>query len=107
MTGGHDLTAGHVIHTVGPVWNGGGAGEDDLLRGCYEGSMALAAEAGLRTIAFPAVSTGVYRFPVPRAARIAVAAVAESLIPEFESVIFCCFGAEVTQAYNEALAGYR
>ncbi len=109
MTGGHKLNARHVIHTVGPVWNGGGDGEDDLLRGCYRNSMTLAAEAGLRTIAFPAISTGVYRFPIPRATRIAVAAVAEALAayPLFESVIFCCFGADVTNAYRETLAEYR
>ena len=109
MTAGYDLTARHVIHTVGPIWNGGAAGEDDLLRSCYLCSMVLAADAGLRTIAFPAISTGVYRFPVPRATRIAVATVAECLAasPEFERVTFCTFGAEVTGAYTEALADYR
>ncbi len=67
MTAGYAPPALHVIHTVGPIWNGGGAGEDELLRGCYVNSMALAAEAGLKTIAFPAISTDVYRFPIPRA----------------------------------------
>ena len=109
MTGGYALPARHVIHTVGPVWNGGDAGEDDLLRNCYRRSMALAAEAGLRSIAFPAISTGVYRFPVPRATQIAVSTVAEALrgAPDFERVVFCCFGAEVTAAYDGALAAYR
>ena len=71
ITRGYRLTARHVIHTVGPIWNGGGNGEDELLRGCYRRSMALAAEAGLRSIAFPAISTGVYRFPLDRATAIA------------------------------------
>ena len=109
ITPGYSLTARHVIHTVGPIWNGGGSGEDDLLRGCYRYSMSLAAEAGLRTVAFPAISTGVYRFPVPRATRIAVDAVAEILGGDaaFERVIFCTFGAEVTAAYAEALEAHR
>jgi O-acetyl-ADP-ribose deacetylase (regulator of RNase III) len=79
ITGGHNLTARHVIHTVGPIWNGGDAGEDDLLRGCYQNSMAIATASGLRTIAFPAISTGVYRFSIPRATQIAVATVADAL----------------------------
>ncbi len=109
MTAGYDLTARHVIHTVGPIWGGGGADEDDLLRGCYRNSMALAAGSGLRTIAFPAISTGVYHFPVARATDIAVATVAETLAENaaFGQVIFCTFGAEVTQAYEAALAAYR
>ncbi len=109
ITGGHRLAARHVIHTVGPVWNGGDAGEDELLRNCYRRSMALAVDNGLRSIAFPAISTGVYRFPIPCATAIAVAAVAESLAstPGFESVIFCCFGADVTQAYRDALAEFN
>lgn len=109
MTGGYGLPARHVIHTVGPIWNGGGDGEDGLLRGCYENSLALAAEAGLNSIAFPAISTGVYRFPVPRATAIAVETVAGILRgnADFETVIFCTFGAEVTDAYAAALADYR
>ncbi len=109
MTGGHNLTARHIIHTVGPIWNGGNDGEDDLLRGCYRHSMALASEAGLRTIAFPAISTGVYRFPVSRATSIAIATVAEALTGNatFEAVIFCCFGSDVTRAYEETLSAYQ
>lgn len=72
ITGGHDLAARHVIHTVGPVWRGGGQGEDALLASAYENSLALARQNGLTTIAFPAISTGVYGFPADRAARIAV-----------------------------------
>ncbi|NKB55434.1 MAG: O-acetyl-ADP-ribose deacetylase [Alphaproteobacteria bacterium] len=109
ITAGHNLTARHVIHTVGPIWDGGTAGEDDLLRDCYRNSMALAADSALRTIAFPAISTGVYRFPILRATKIAVETVAEILRanPDFETVIFCCFGADVTAAYTDALTGYR
>jgi len=109
ITAGYNLSARHVIHTVGPIWNGGGSGEDDLLHNCYRNSMMLAADAGLRTIAFPAISTGVYRFPVPRATEIAVATVAGILGAnmDFEQVIFCTFGAEVTAAYAESLAAHR
>ncbi|MDO5613942.1 MAG: O-acetyl-ADP-ribose deacetylase [Paracoccus sp. (in: a-proteobacteria)] len=74
ITGGYDLPARHVIHTVGPVWRGGGMGEAELLADAYRNSLALARQAGLRSIAFPAISTGVYRFPPDQAARIAVAA---------------------------------
>src|SRR5215468_1013982 len=72
ITPGFRLVARHVIHTVGPVWGGGGRGEPALLRRCYEQSLALAVSNGLRSIAFPSISTGVYRFPIDRAARIAV-----------------------------------
>jgi len=77
-TGAYDLPARHVIHTVGPVWQGGGAGEDELLASCHRRSLAVAAELGCRTIAFPAISTGVYRFPVERAAGIALRTTAGS-----------------------------
>ncbi|MFV0302113.1 MAG: O-acetyl-ADP-ribose deacetylase [Paracoccus sp. (in: a-proteobacteria)] len=72
ITRGYNLPARHVIHTVGPVWKGGGAGEDELLASAYRSSLALARENGLTTIAFPAISTGIYGFPAERAARIAV-----------------------------------
>lgn len=106
ITAGHDLPARHVVHTVGPVWHGGGQGEDDLLAACYRNSLDLAAEAGCATLAFPAISTGVYRFPVARAAAIAVETVAESLArhPTITNVTFCCFGEETTQAYRETLS---
>jgi O-acetyl-ADP-ribose deacetylase (regulator of RNase III) len=106
ITKGHELPARHVIHTVGPVWRGGGHGEDGLLESCYHSSLGLAREAGARTIAFPAISTGVYRFPLERAARIAVATVADELTRDragIERVIFCTFGAEATAAYEQAL----
>jgi O-acetyl-ADP-ribose deacetylase (regulator of RNase III) len=74
VTTAGDLDARWVVHTVGPVWRGGGEGEPDLLRSCHERSLALAAEAGARTVAFPAISTGVYGYPVEKAARVALAA---------------------------------
>lgn len=76
ITGGYDLPAAHVIHTVGPVWQGGGAGEDAALASCYREALLLARRAGARTVAFPAISTGVYGFPAARAAAIAVATIA-------------------------------
>src|SRR5512134_14890 len=94
ITHGYDLPAKYVIHTVGPVWRGGGSGEDELLASCYRQSLDLADRYGCRSIAFPAISTGIYGFPAERAARIAVATVksflADRAIPE--KVIFCCFG---------------
>jgi O-acetyl-ADP-ribose deacetylase (regulator of RNase III) len=106
ITGGYDLPAKHVIHTVGPVWHGGDHGEDALLESCYRRSMEVAAENGVRSIAFPAISTGVYRFPLSRAAGIAVRTVADALTrhPEIERVIFCCFGSDAVGAYRAALA---
>ncbi len=80
ITGGHNLPARHVIHTVGPVWSGGLAGEPGLLAACYRESLRLAAEAGCRSIAFPAISTGVYGYPPDRAARIAVTVCREWLM---------------------------
>ena len=106
ITGGYRLLAKHVVHTVGPVWNGGGQGEDGLLERCYRNSIRLAREAGIRTIAFPAISTGIYRFPLDRAARIATKTVADELARDrgsVEKVIFCTFGAETTEAYRAAL----
>lgn len=106
ITKGYRLPAKFVIHTVGPVWNGGGHGEDALLESCYRNSLALAREAEVKTIAFPAISTGVYRFPLERAVAIAVATVADEIHRDrgtIEKVIFCTFGAAATDAYNQAL----
>ncbi|MBI5189334.1 MAG: O-acetyl-ADP-ribose deacetylase [Nitrospirae bacterium] len=105
LTGGHNLPARFVIHTVGPIWKGGTSGEDDLLASCYRNCMRLAAENGVRSIAFPSVSTGVYRFPVERASKIAVREVRLLLekYPEIEMVVFVCFGRNVYDAYMEAL----
>ena len=107
ITGGYRLPARHVIHTVGPVWHGGGRGEDDLLAGCYRSSLELAAAHALKTIAFPAISTGVYRFPPERAARIAVDTAAGFLAGDevLETVIFCCFGRASVEAHEAALRG--
>ena len=105
ITGAYDLPARRVVHTVGPVWRGGEHGEDGLLESCYRESLRLAAEHGARTIAFPAISTGVYGFPVPRAARIAVRAVAAGLAdhPAIRRVVLCCFGAQSQAAHERAL----
>jgi O-acetyl-ADP-ribose deacetylase (regulator of RNase III) len=101
LTRGYDLPAKYVIHTVGPVWSGGGQGEDELLRNCYRNSLELAVGHGVRTIAFPAISTGVYRFPLERATRIAVETVTGFLREhaEVDKVIFCTFGAEAYRVY--------
>ena len=105
ITGAYDLPSKHVIHTVGPVWNGGGEGEDRLLASCYRNSLALAVRHGVRTIAFPAISTGVYCFPMDRAAAIAVREVRSFLRdnPSIEKVTFVCFGSAAREAYQVAL----
>ena len=95
-TKGYDLTAGHVIHAVGPVWHGGDHGEDDLLASAYRRSFALAAELGCRVVASPAISTGVYRFPLQRAAGIAVAAAREA---DVDRVRFWLFGDDAYDAF--------
>jgi O-acetyl-ADP-ribose deacetylase len=99
-----NLPARYVIHTVGPVWNGGDHREDDLLASCHRRSLEVASELGCRTIAFPAISTGVYRFPVERAARIALAATREEVErhPEIERVRFVLFSDEHLRAFEEA-----
>jgi O-acetyl-ADP-ribose deacetylase (regulator of RNase III) len=98
------LPARYVIHTVGPVWGGGERGEDRLLANCYRNSLALAAEHGLTSIAFPAISTGVFGFPPDRAAVIALRAVREALadFPSIERVVFCCFGAQSREHHEAA-----
>ncbi len=105
ITSGHRLMARHVVHAVGPVWHGGGQGEDELLAACYRNSLRLAGEHGLKSIAFPAISTGVYRFPLERATRIAVTTVkAAAPTAGIARVIFACFGADAAAAYRAALA---
>src|SRR5690606_11800060 len=94
ITRGYRLRARHVIHAVGPVWHGGGQHEDELLAGCYRTALDLAAAHRLTSIAFPAISTGVYRFPPDRAARIAVGTVASEISAHprgIKRVVFCCF----------------
>ena len=106
ITPGFRLLARHVIHTVGPVWGGGTRGEPALLRACYERSLALAVEHGLRSIAFPSISTGAYRFPIDRAARIAVDAVrAHAAAPAPLVLIrFVCFSPRDLAIYEGLLA---
>lgn len=106
VTKGYRLPAKWVIHTVGPVWHGGKHDENRLLESCYRASMARAREVGAKSIAFPAISTGVYRFPLEGAARIAVSTVKDELArsPKIERVVFCCFGAEATRVYRRLLA---
>lgn len=106
ITAGYNLAARYVIHTVGPVWRGGDHGEAGLLAGCYRRSLEVALAKGIRSLAFPAISTGVYRFPADRAARIAVTTVAEVLAGDstLERVIFCCFGAKSAALHRAALA---
>ncbi len=106
ITQGYRLPARHVIHTVGPVWRGGGDGEPELLAGCYRNALALARQQGLKSIAFPAISTGVYGYPLAAATKVAVETVAAELdaAPEIEQAIFCCFGAKTLEAYRAGLA---
>ena len=106
LTPGYRLPAKYVIHTVGPVWSGGSRGEPDLLRRCYVGAIELAVEHGVRSLAFPAISTGAYRFPPEAAARIAVAAVREALRDPtpLELVRFVCFSATDLVVYQRLLA---
>lgn len=106
ITKGYDLPARFVIHTVGPVWHGGGEGEADLLASCYRNSIQLAAANDCRTIAFPAISTGVYGYPAEEAAGIAVGTVAAELTshPGIDKVTFCCFGSRSAELHREALA---
>jgi O-acetyl-ADP-ribose deacetylase (regulator of RNase III) len=102
ITRGYRLPARHVIHAVGPVWHGGGHGEDELLASCYRESMRLARAHALRSIAFPAISTGAYRFPFERAAEIALREVRAALEanPAVERAVFCCFSAADREAYE-------
>jgi O-acetyl-ADP-ribose deacetylase (regulator of RNase III) len=105
MTPGFRLAARHVIHTVGPIWFGGGQGEPDLLRSCYARSLELAGRAGLASIAFPAISTGVYDYPRELAAPIAVGAVRDNVgaWPSIERVVFCCFSEADAEAYRSVM----
>jgi O-acetyl-ADP-ribose deacetylase (regulator of RNase III) len=107
ITRGHRLTARHVIHTVGPVYHGGRYGEADLLASCYRESLRLAKEAGLESVAFPCISTGVYGYPKAEACQIAISAVtgwlAAHAVPK--EVTFCCFASEDADLYRARLAG--
>jgi O-acetyl-ADP-ribose deacetylase len=107
ITNGYNLPAKFIIHTVGPIWHGGNHNEDQLLANCYRNSLQLAVKKGVKTIAFPAISTGVYSFPLDRATKIAVREVKAFLEshPQIEQVIFACFGDEALQTYQRILAG--
>jgi O-acetyl-ADP-ribose deacetylase (regulator of RNase III) len=106
LTKGYRLKARHVIHAVGPVWSGGKRGEEELLASAYRASLEIAHSHGFETIAFPAISTGVYAFPLARATRIAVKTVADFLraheLPK--RVVFSCFGDDVAELYRKVLA---
>lgn len=105
ITSGHRLSAKYVIHAVGPVWQGGTENEDALLASCYKESVALAAHSGASSMAFPAISTGIYRFPAERAAKIAVAATQDALkdLPLPDRVVFCCFDHATAAIYRQLL----
>jgi len=102
ITKGYHLPARHVIHTVGPVWHGGAGHEDELLDQCYRHSLKLAADNGLKTIAFPSISTGAYRFPLERATRIALKEIKSFLEkePSIQKVVLVCFGKETLACYR-------
>ncbi len=109
LTGGHGLPARFVVHAVGPVWRGGGDGEDELLARAYRSALDAAASAGARSVALPAISTGIYGFPLERATRIAVREARAGLDrhPGIERVVFCCFSARDREAYERELGGPR
>jgi O-acetyl-ADP-ribose deacetylase (regulator of RNase III) len=106
LTPGFRLPARFVIHAVGPVWQGGGQGEDALLAAAYRSSLALALQHGLVSLAFPAISTGVYGYPLARACDVAVGAVEDwtAANPGLQRVVFCVFGAEAEAAYRDRLS---
>jgi O-acetyl-ADP-ribose deacetylase (regulator of RNase III) len=105
ITGGYRLPARHVIHTPGPVWHGGGYGEEELLRSCYRSCLELASENGCETVDFPSISTGVYRFPLDKASRIAVGTILDYLEehPEIRRVRMVCFDERTKAWYDRAL----
>lgn len=107
ITRGYRLPARHVIHTVGPVWRGGDEGEEALLASCYRRSIELAVTHHVATLAFPSISTGIYGYPIERAAPLAVATVREAIrdATGMREVIFCCFSAEDLAVYDAVLAG--
>ena len=102
LTKGYKLKASYVIHTVGPVWNGGTRGEDQLLTNCYKNSLQLANNISLKSIAFPAISTGVYRFPIDRACRIAIKSIRAYLKSDdsINEIYLVCFDRDVYDQYN-------
>jgi O-acetyl-ADP-ribose deacetylase len=107
VTPGYKLPARYVIHTVGPVWQGGTEGEQELLASCYRRSLDIARHHRLRSLAFPAISTGVYGFPAARAAAIAVRTVAAAKGEDFERIVFCCFSESAAAHHLRELAALR
>jgi O-acetyl-ADP-ribose deacetylase (regulator of RNase III) len=109
LTGGYNLPAKFIIHTVGPVWRGGAHGEPDLLASCYRRSLAIAAMNDIRTIAFPSISTGIYGYPIELAAQLAIEVVGSELRgkTQLREVIFCCFSQEDLQVYERLSAAPR
>ena len=105
ITKGYRLPAGYVIHTPGPIWHGGGYGEEELLRSCYRSCLELASENGCETVDFPSISTGVYRFPLDKAAGIAIGTIADYLKdhPEIRRVRMVCFDERTKAFYDRAL----
>lgn len=106
ITKGYRLPAKHVIHTVGPIWHGGDKGEPELLASCYRRSFEVAAANGVRTIAFPAISAGVYGYPMDKACRVAMTEAKAALLkhPELEKVVFVPYSGEALRIYREAFA---
>lgn len=103
LTKGYRLPARYIIHTVGPVWRGGDAGEPALLASCYRRAMALAADRGLASVAFPSISTGIYGYPIGLAAQVAVATAREAPDSSLREVVFCCFSGEDLRHYTDLL----
>ncbi len=106
LTRGYELPARFVIHTVGPIWRGGGQGEADLLACCYRRCFAIAGAKGFRSIAFPAISTGVYGYPLDQATRVAMTETRNLLLAgsALEEIVFACFGAEASRMYRQVLS---
>ena len=109
ITGGYNLSAKYVIHTVGPIWNGGNYNEDELLASCYRNSLKLAVDNKITTIAFPAISTGVYHFPLERATKIAITEVKKFLSKNgiIQKVVFVCFDDDALNVYKKIFKSLR
>jgi O-acetyl-ADP-ribose deacetylase (regulator of RNase III) len=108
ITSGYRLPARHVIHAVGPVWHGGSSREDEALSSCYARAIEICQSHGLASVAFPAISTGIYRFPADRAARIAVSTTVRALkaAPAVRRVVFCCFSKDSAALHEQALTEF-